>query len=114
MATYSVDGKQYSTSLLGLYIAHEYEKPGILGLESIDGDLTHYFENDPLFISKTERLIFLYSDEKNLNEPVSLAYSSWNPPDTNDSTGEIQVQLDDNDRKYLRALLTQYNSDKNC
>ena len=110
MAIYVVDGKEYSTSLVGLYIAHEYDDNCTFGLESIDGDLKLYFEKDPRYLSKNEQLIFLYAEKNNPNEPASLAYESWNPGDVKDATGELPVQLDENDRKYLKTLLMQHNS----
>ena len=106
MATYYAEGQQYTTSLLGLFIESDTDEPYVFILESMN-DILPIFEKDSNWNSKTNHALILYANKENIFEPDKLTYVAWNQ--LNDTTGESEVHLDENDKMYLMGLLLQYN-----
>lgn len=109
MSTYSVNGKEYKTSLEGLVIGSESESDHILFLIPVDNNWDSYFDDDPKWTNpNNDRAIILYAFEDFHNKLDYVAYVTWKKGEDFSEDGELVVQLDPIDRAYIEGLLVQY------
>ena len=107
MARYFVNGNQYETSLIGLFIGAESENDNVLFLESKrEETMRGLFSQDPSWSNPENRMTIVITTTDDRRSAYKLEYCAWKSIE--DANPYRQVELDEVDKAYLTGLLAQY------